>query len=28
VGIAFQLVSHPKRVAEIYHNKKNHMLKL
>ena len=28
VGIVFQLVSHPKRVAELYKNKTNHMLKL
>ncbi|MBW2538031.1 MAG: formate/nitrite transporter family protein [Deltaproteobacteria bacterium] len=28
VGIVFQLVSHPKRVAELYQNKTNHMLKL
>ena len=28
VGIVFQLVSHPKRVAGLYKNKTNHMLKL
>jgi len=28
VGIAFQLVSHPKRVSELYQNKTSHMLKL
>jgi formate transporter len=28
VGIAFQLVSHPKRVSELYKNKTNYMLKL
>lgn len=28
VGIAFQLVSHPQRVARLYRNKKNHMHKL
>jgi formate transporter len=28
VGIVFQFVSHPKRVAEIYKNKTNYMLKL
>lgn len=28
IGIVFQLVSHPERVAEIYKNKKDHMLKL
>ncbi len=28
VGIAFQLVSHPKRVTRLYRDKKNHMLKL
>lgn len=28
VGIAFQLVSHPKRVSELYHNKTSQMLKL
>jgi formate/nitrite transporter FocA (FNT family) len=28
VGIVFQFVSHPKRVAELYENKTNYMLKL
>ena len=28
VGIVYQLVSHPRRVGEIYRGKKNHMLKL
>jgi formate/nitrite transporter FocA (FNT family) len=28
VGIAFQLVSHPERVSELYKNKTNYMLKL
>jgi formate/nitrite transporter FocA (FNT family) len=28
VGIVFQLVSHPKRVSELYKNKTSHMLKL
>jgi len=28
IGIVFQLVSHPRRVVEIYQSKKNHMLKL